>query len=144
MFPLARFVPLISLFIIVTVSIVGYFSFFRENDMQITNILVKGTDFIERIGSTNATILIIVLFALFLGALYFSISLETHLSHSPLREFVSFGTYEVIAENQKTKHKQIFKVKAVNKIVALEKTNKKISNDAECIFIVNKIKRGEL
>lgn len=98
------------------------------------NLILEIANYIEKIGTTNTIIILTFFFIAFTLLLYFSVVLETHLSHSSLFDLFNYGTYEVFAEKQSINEKQVFIVKSMNEISAIEKAAKRL-NDTDGFII---------
>lgn len=106
---------------------------------SLTEIINSFISLIEKIGPTNSLILAVLGFILLLGLMYLNIKLETHISHSPARDFFQYRKYKVTA-TLNTGEEFLYEIKAFGKINAIEKVAKKHFNYSTTVsFAVVKI-----
>lgn len=93
-----------------------------------SNVIVGLAEYLHKSGMLHTSLLLLAIILACLGLVYFGITLDTHLSHSPLSKFIRYGKYEVIAEHQHTKERHIIVVTSLNEVSAVEKATKKLKD----------------
>lgn len=94
---------------------------------SLTEIMNSIISLIEKIGPTYSLILVALGFILLLGLMYLNVKFETHISHSPVKDFFQYRKYKVTATLD-TGEEFLYELKAFGKFNAIEKVAKKHFN----------------